>query len=106
MIVLQGQGDTQVCYVNKDTWDYILNGGTIPETQIQQYMKENSVTKEQAIEEMEPSGDHDNDRALGVCGDYGPGELGSNTFFDMTVAMKFARDNDIEVIASYSGYIY
>ncbi len=105
MVMLRGDSDIQIHFVNKDTYDWILNGGTPSEAQIQMYMKHTELTREETLEELNDC-DGDNDRALAVNGDYGPGQYNSNSFFDITKAMKFARDNDIEVVESYEGYIY
>lgn len=107
MVILQGPGDTIISYINKDTWDWINNekvappkaqvdGRIAPDTGVE------DMTKEEAIEELSrwEGSSPDNDRALVLSPDYG------ERFLDHKDAMKYARDNDLEVVDSFEGFVY
>lgn len=125
MIHLAGQGDTQITFVNKDTWDWIHNEGTAPPRAVFEAVFEElyndafrdpgdtdddiaAYAVEEALRHLysQEGGSVDNDRALNSRGDYGPGDYNSNTFFSGKSAMKFVRDNNVEVIEEFSGLIY
>lgn len=106
MVVLQGGGDTQVSYINKETWDWINNEAVkAPQVQVEKVFSDTHCTYE-TTEEVERDlnqwrgSSPDNDRALSARPDHG------EMFFDVKSAMKYARDNDLEVTDSFEGYIY
>lgn len=114
MIVLVGQGDTFVKFVNKETWDWISNLNTNPpQFQIDEYIKNEldahevlktplNETREYAISELMAmkSGSTMNDRALFAQPDHGC------VFYSLKEAMSFAKDEDIDVLDTFEGYIY
>ena len=112
LINLQGQGDTYICIVDKNTWDWIENGSE----RIPEYLKENFIEQQLhyggSIEGIQDelldleeefrdgnSGSIDNDRALFVSSCY-------KTFYSLKEAIDFIKENDIDIEDEYQGYIY
>lgn len=105
LILLAGQGDTDIKIVNKDTWDWIMGDGEVPPHQVEAFIKschENEsevITEEAAREYLNSSGSCDNDKALKCKADF-------EEFTSMKSAMQYIYKHDLEVVDEYEGYIY
>lgn len=100
--MLSGQGDTMIILVNRDTWEWVTKSASCPQFQIDQAVKdaaENNMTEEEAKKDM-LSQSSDNDRALSARPNYG------EIFTDLKSFSKFVKDNNVNVIDEYEGYIY
>ena len=114
MTILTGQGDTDVSIVTKEIFDWInspfpseLNGKTgldpyAPESVVEQIRKDNEgfgfPDDEHGVSIGSRS--YENDRALQM------GEQCIKRFFDMKSAFDYVRENDVEIVDTYEGYIY
>ena len=103
-IRLDGQGDVTTCLVNKETYDWVVNGGPTPATQISKALANAADESAEFIErlkkEMANPGDSDNDRALCASPDYG------EIFYDTKSLVAFCVKNNINIVEDYEGYIY
>lgn len=108
LILLAGQGDTDIKIVNKDTWDWIMGDGEVPPHQVEAYIKscrkhgsQVVLTEEAARQYLEfaNSGSCDNDKAL-VC------EPDFSGFTSMKSAMQYIYKHDLEVVDEFEGCIY
>jgi len=109
LIVLSGQGDTDVKLVNEDVWNWIFSQYTsdcekVPESVLLEAEKHECCSFDAEEMDMEEDGYYyvstgstDNDRAMGAPGP---------SFWSMKDAFDYIKENDIEIIAEWSGYIY
>lgn len=115
MIILTGQGDTDVMLVNDEIFDWVqsdypLEEGHGHDPNVPKAVFESMVEAEKG---WRPEGQADpnptvsiglrsfvNDRALHI------GDAAEAQFFDMTEAMRYIRENDIEIVRDWEGYIY
>lgn len=87
LVILQGQGDTDIKLVTQETWDWIDSP----------YTGKAEVIPETKTKMTPTSGSYDNDRALRASG----------VPFERTRdAYKWALENSVEIVDEYIGYIY
>jgi hypothetical protein len=106
LISVSGQGDTHNMLIEKDLWDWIHS--PFDNKEIPQQLKDAIIETEG---EFHPSDVHIgamsyvNDRAMyceNMCEDDNV-----HSFYNKTVDMiNFIKDNDINVVACWDGYIY
>lgn len=116
MIILQGQGDTNVAIVDQQAWDWINNphNNPVPDILIKEVIKKpndyglEDIDEKTPREEIESAirenqitrGSPNNDAALNMmfCAD--------PVFYRMKEALDYVKKNDIEIIDTFEGYIY
>lgn len=105
LLTLTGMGDTDIRFVDKPTWDWIQN---IQVNQSAPPAVVELAKKQFDDEEWEPNiteGTPENDAALQAPAvELKKGQYAQ--FFDMRSAMKFIRDNNIDIVDEFEGGIY
>jgi hypothetical protein len=108
MIHCEGQGDISIVFFkDRDIWEWIHHHeADLPESVIKAYLEDelhSGSTREEAREHLQgTSGSWSNDRALCLW-DNVEGVVG---FVSLSKAMQYVKDNDLDIIAEWSGYIY
>lgn len=109
LINLNGFKDTQITLVNEDVWNWIFSPYTddvekVPESVLLESEKhenvtfdaENMGTDEDGFYCVSP-GSYENDRAMCAPG---------HSFWSMRDAIDFIKENDVEIIDEFEGYLY
>ncbi len=118
LITLAGQGDIDTKIVNHETYEFVINGGELPEAQVEMNFElsqefpdeEGDSTREEIRESfrnMTEGSSPDNDRALNIRADkFGPN--GESFDGGSTAEMlKFLSRNGLKLSEDeYEGYIY
>ena len=99
---LTGVGETEIKFVNKETWDWINNQIPVSESQIEKYCKEYNVSKDEAVKTLNEWGGScpENDRALMAVSDFG------DTYFSLKEMHSFLKESGLNIIDTYNGGIY
>jgi hypothetical protein len=103
VIRLEGQGDTVMVLVGKETWEWVTENGPLPQIQIDLALKDDYRSDEETdkdVIKMLNSQKGHNDKALSVHPEFG------EVFTDLKSYTKFAVENKLEIIEEYEGYIY
>jgi len=111
MLVLSGNGDTEIKFVNKDTWDWITDTTgevKLPESQSDAISK--SITEFYTSTEQAEAAYISNvanmmsawsiDKALSAQPDIG------KTFCTLKEAIVFIKENNLEIVDEYAGCVY
>jgi hypothetical protein len=114
MLVLSGNGDTEIKFVNKETWDWVADTTgevKLPESQSDAISK--SITEFYTSRYLDIPQDkitnyisnvenmhNDNDKALDAKPDIG------ETFCTLKEAMVFIKENNLEIVDEYAGCVY
>jgi len=110
LVHLSGQGDIHMKLVDKPTWDWIANGGKVPNEVILRYADEYGMAQVDAKQELSTVGrtgsSQDNDRALNAP----PAKFNGKTFDSYSGTIKalnqFLATHSLEIVNEYQGYIY
>jgi len=110
LIYLSGQGDVHMKLVDKPTWDWIINGGNVPNEVVFRYAEEYGMSQVAAKQELSSVGrsgsSQDNDRALSAP----PAKINGKTFDNYSGTNKalnaFLATHSLEIIEEFEGYIY
>lgn len=108
LINLQGQGDTYLCLVDKEVMDWVFSSSEeIPDFMKDEFIKFQmgyGISEEKVKEELLDIQEHDsfrddNDKALFVTSAY-------ESFYTVQELVDFCKENDINIVEEYQGYIY
>lgn len=118
LVTLTGQGDTDRKLLNEEAWNFLINGGPVPDSVIDDYIRENPTdfsnndaptTRESVIALFADcnSSTADNDRALSMSGSSFNGEACNG--YDLTIneINRFVKKHGLELSdEEYDGGIY
>ena len=108
-ISLSGGGDNLIYFVNAEVFNWVVDGGSVPQQVIDNITADHAMlgtarTQEEIIRRLTPnprSSSPDNDRALGLC-------KGKSIvlFYSLSELTTYVRENNITILGEYEGYIY
>lgn len=104
-------GDIDIRLVNKESFDYVVNGGVASQEIIDRWMEETCEDEEEAarvfaIDANERSSSPDNDRAFSVFATKYNGESYEAYNFDFDEITKFINKHNLELADTFKGMIY
>lgn len=109
LLNLNGGGDTHIILVTEAVWDwicspYISSQEKVPEAVLLEAKRHESPAFDDEFCNPDEDGlyyvsmgSYENDRAMGAPG---------HSFWTMKEAFEFIKDNDIEIIEEFDGYLY
>lgn len=117
VVYLSNFEDVELKLVNKETFDFILEGGRAPDDVVKGYIKEyqtfedgsTTITEKKARQILEnfTGSTTDNDRAMAVPGSTFNGERFGSWDSDIAGLLAFAKKHNLEInIETYNGAIY
>lgn len=100
LVILQGIKDRDEFLVDREMWNWIMEGGEPPKALVEGFKK---ATDNDPDEEI-PDGD-DNDRAL-CCSYLEEVDAAVRLPDGRREQMKYIKDNNIEIVDEYEGVLY